>query len=443
MLSRLLIVAFALLSGLGVTAGPSVTFRYAVQGGLTSLDPYTLNETFTLGVLGNVMEGLIRRDGDLNILPALAESWETLEPTRWRFHLRKGVRFHDGSPFTADDVVFSAERVRGEGSMLKTRLAATTQVIKVDDHTVDFLLASPNPILTAEWETWHILSKRWAQANGALKAQPATAGAVNTFALTANGTGPFMVASHEPGVRTVFRPNPNWWGKPEHNLTEVVFQTVRGDATRVAALLAGEVDLVDPLPVQDIERVRASQTAHVLARPEIRTIFLNMDSLRDELLYSSVKGRNPFRDQRVRRAFYQAIDIDAIKAKIMRGLSQPTALMISPLLFSRAGEFERWPYDVAEARRLMAEAGYGEGFDLTLDCPNDRYVNDVAICQAVAAMLARIEVRVTVNTMPKAPYFAKIGAAQKYDSSFNSARLDAVLARQLRHPVERAGLPGR
>jgi peptide/nickel transport system substrate-binding protein len=316
-------------------------------------------------------------------------------------------------------VVFSAERSRSPGSQLKTRIPADTKVVKVDDHTVDFVLKTPNPILIYEWETWFIVSKAWSEANGATKVQPATAQALSPFALKANGTGPFMVVSHEPGIATTFRPNPNWWGKAQHNLGAVVLTTIYSDATRVAALLAGEVDLIDPLPVQDIARVSENPNTTVLTSPELRTIFLNMDSMRDELLYSNIKGKNPLKDARVRRAFYQAIDIEAIKAKVMRGMAAPTALMISPLLLHGAGEIKRWPYDVGAAKRLMADAGYPEGFELVMDCPTDRYVNDEEICQAVAAMLARIDVKVDLNLLPKAQYFEKVGPTRKYDSSFN------------------------
>jgi peptide/nickel transport system substrate-binding protein len=395
------------------------TFKYAFQGDLNALDPYTLNETFTLGAMGNVMEGLTKRDKDLKIIPGLAERWEVIEPTRWRFHLRKGVKFHNGDDFTADDVIFSLDRMRSPGSQIKTRAPADMKAVKVDDHTVDFVLASPNPILHYEWDTWYMYSKKWAEANGAAQAQSATATSLSPFALKANGTGPFMIESHEPGVKTVFKPNSKWWGKPEHNLTEVIFQTIKSDATRVAALLSGEIDMMDPVPVQDIDRVKASPNATVLTGPELRTIFLNMDSARDELLYSSVKGKNPFKDARVRRAFYQAIDIEAIKTKVMRGMAVPSAILISPLLFARAGEFKRHAFDVEAAKKLMADAGYGAGFEVTMDCPNDRYVNDEAICQAVAQMLSRINVKVNLLAQPKAKYFEKAGPTKKYDSSFN------------------------
>jgi peptide/nickel transport system substrate-binding protein len=401
-----------------VVPAEAKTFRFAFQGDLNALDPYALNETFTLGTLGNVMEGLVTRDKNLKIAPALAERWEIVEPTRWRFHLRKGVKFHNGESFTADDVIFSLARAQSPESNIRTRLAAKMKAEKVDDHTVDFVLAAPNPILHAEWDSWFMMSKSWAEANGATKVQTKS-NQLSPFALKANGTGPFMVESHDPGVRTTFKPNPNWWGKPEHNLTRAVFQTIKSDATRVAALLSGEVDMIDPVPVQDIPRVKANAGTAVLAGPELRTIFLNMDQVRDELLYSDVKGRNPFKDVRVRKAFYQAIDIEAIQKRIMRGNATPNPLLIYPPLFSRAAEFKRHAYDPAAAKKLLAEAGYPNGFALEMDCPNDRYVNDEAICQAVVAMLARVGVSAKLNAMPKARYFDKVGAPQKYDSSFN------------------------
>jgi peptide/nickel transport system substrate-binding protein len=415
----LLAGAFALVAG--VAPGQAKTFKYAFQGDLNALDPYTLNETFTLGAMGNVMEGLTKRDKDLKIIPGLAERWEIVEPTRWRFHLRKNVKFHNGEPFTADDVIFSLDRMRSPGSQIKSRAPADMKAVKVDDHTVDFVLTQPNPILHAEWDTWYIYSKSWSEANGAAQAQSATATSLSPASLKANGTGPFTIVSHEPGVKTVFKPNPNWWGKPEHNLTEVIFQTIKSDATRVAALLSGEIDMMDPVPVQDIERIKSSPNATVLTGPELRTIFLNMDSFRDELLYSSVKGKNPFKDARVRKAFYQAIDMEAIKSKVMRGMATPSAILISPLLYARSGEFKRHPYDVAAAKKLLSDAGYPQGFEVTMDCPNDRYVNDEAICQAVAQMLARIDVKVNLLAQPKSKRLVRSTAGTCWPTSPTAA----------------------
>jgi peptide/nickel transport system substrate-binding protein len=412
----LTVLAFAVSAWCGPAA--ATTFRFAFQGDLKSLDPYSLNETFTLGVLGNVYEGLTKRDQTLNIIPGLAERWEVLEPTRWRFYLRKGVKFHNGEDFTAADVVFSADRARAVGSDVKTRLPPDLKVVEVDDHTVDFVLTKPNPILHYEWDTWYMMSRKWAEAHNSVMPQPVSGQQASYAALNENGTGPFTITEHQAGVRTVFKPYATWWGKPEHNLDEVVFTTIANDATRVAALLSGDVDWIDPVPLQDIARVNANPSTQVLSKPELRTIFLGFDQMRDELKNSSVKGRNPFKDVRVRKAFYQAIDIEAIKSRVMRGLSAPSALMISPLLFARAGEFKRWPYDPQAARKLLAEAGYPDGFELTMDCPNDRYVNDEAICQAVAAMLARIGIKVDLLAQPKAKFFAKVLVTGGYDTSF-------------------------
>ena len=220
-------------------------------------------------------------------------------------------------------------------------------------------------------------------------------------------------------MKTVFKANPNWWRKPEHNLKEIVFTPIASDATRVAALLSGEVDVIEPVPIQDIARVNASaQRARCMTGPELRTIFLGMDQVRDELLYSNVKGKNPFKDVRVREAFYKAIDVELIKNRVMRGLSTPSALMIAPQLFALSKDFTRPKFDPDGAKKLLAEAGYPDGFEVTMDCPNDRYVNDAAICQAVVGMLARIGVKINLLAQPKAQYFAKVLKPGGYQTSF-------------------------
>ncbi|MHB2167244.1 ABC transporter substrate-binding protein [Alsobacter sp. R-9] len=414
---RKTVLAVAAAVALLAVPASAKTFRFAFQGDYKSLDPYTLNETFTLAMHGAVYEGLTKRGPKLEIIPGLAERWEIVEPTRWRFFLRKGVKFQNGEDFTADDVVFSADRVRATGSNMTTRIPSDAKFVKVDDHTVDVILSSPNPILHYEWDTWYIMSKKWAEANNAVAPTPPSATTPGYAALNSNGTGPFKLESHQPGVKTVWKPNAGWWGKPEHNLTEVIFTPIASDATRVAALLSGEIDWMEPVPVQDVARVNASPNAMVMTGPELRTIFLGMDQRNAELKYSNVKGKNPFKDPKVRQAFYQAIDINAIRDRVMRGMATPSALMISPLLYSRSGEFKRFPYDVDAAKKLLAEAGYPNGFEVGMDCPNDRYVADEAICQAVVGMLARAGIKVNLNAQPKAQYFAKV-LAPKFDTSF-------------------------
>ena len=414
----LLIAAAAILVGLAGLPASAQTLRYANQGTLKSLDPYTFKESTTIAHHAHVYEGLTARDKDLKIIPALAESWETPEPTRWRFHLRKGVKFHNGEPFTADDVIFSADRVRATGSNFLSNVPPDAKFVKIDDYTVDVKLDAPNPILISQWDTWYIMSKKWCEENNSVAPTPVSATTPSYAALHENGTGPFIIESHQPGVKTVFKVNPNWWRKPEHNIKEIVFTTISSDATRVAALLSGEVDIIEPVPVQDIGRVDSSPNAQVLKGPELRTIFLGMDESRDELLYSNVKGKNPFKDIRVREAFYKAIDVELIKTRVMRGLSTPSALMIAPELFPLSKEFTRPKYDPDGAKKLLTEAGYPDGFEVALDCPNYRYVNDAAICQAVVGMLARIGVKVNLNAQPKAQYFAKVLKPGGYNTSF-------------------------
>src|ERR1043165_6748669 len=374
---------------LGIAAACAVsahatTLRFAFQGEFKSLDPYSLNESFTLGMLGNVYEGLTKRDKDLKIIPGLAERWEQLEPTRWRFYLRKGVKFQNGEDFTADDVVFSAERSFKPASDIKTRIQpAGTKAVKVDDHTVDFILPSPNPILHYEWDTWYIMSKKWADANNTAAVQPVSGQSMSYAALHTNGTGPFTITEHQAGVKTVFKKNPNWWGKVEHNIDEAIFTTISNDATRVAALLSGDVDFVDPVPLQDVQRINSSGVAEVMQGPELRTIFLGFDQMRPELRSSSVKGKNPRKDVRVRQAFCLSIDENAIAKRVMRDAATPTPLMISPLLFDKANDFKRPAPNTDQAKKLLADAGYPNGFEGAMDFPTARHVNDDAICQPV------------------------------------------------------------
>ena len=394
------------------------TLRYANQGDLKSLDPYTLKETTTIAHHAHIYEGLVARDKDLKIVPALAESWETPEPTRWRFHLRKNVKFHNGDPFTADDVIFSADRIRAKGSNFTSNVPGDAKFVKIDDYTIDVMLPSPNPILISQWDGWYIMDKKWCEEHNSVSPTPASATTPSYASLNENGTGPFTIESHQPGVKTVFKPYPNWWGKPEHNLKEIIFTPISSDATRVAALLSGEVDVIEPVPIQDIGRVNSSSNAAVMTGPELRTIFLGMDQVRDELLYSNIKGKNPFKDVRVREAFYKAVDVDLIKNRVMRGLSTPSALMIAPQLFALSKDFTRPKLDPDGAKKLLAEAGYPDGFEVTMDCPNDRYVNDSAICQAVVGMLARIGVKINLLAQPKQQYFAKVLKPGGYQTSF-------------------------
>ncbi|MGI9465248.1 MAG: ABC transporter substrate-binding protein [Aestuariivirgaceae bacterium] len=414
------LVGTSVLAG-AATAANAETFRWAFQGDAQTLDPHGLFETFTLGFQGNVYEGLVKRNDKMEMVGGLAESWENIEPTVWRFKLRQGVKFHDGSDFKADDVVFSVGRLNTEGSDMKVVAGLIKDAKAIDDYTVDIITPAPNPILPNQFEIFYIMDKQWAEPNKTTEATNVKGGDEGNHAnLNANGTGPFMVKSRQTGVKTVLVRNPDYWDKSlRTNITEAIFTPIAQDATRVAALISGNVDMAYPMPVQDWKRLDEAAGVKPLAGPEARTIFLGFDQLRDELTASNVKGKNPFKDVRVRKAFHMAIDVEAIKAKVMRGASIPSGLMIAPQINGFNAEMNaRQPADVAGAKKLMAEAGYADGFEVTMDCPNDRYVNDEQICQASAAMLAKIGVKVNLLAQTKSKYFGKVLAQNGYDTSF-------------------------
>ena len=417
---RILLTAALLLAGAGPAAPPAsaASFRWANDGDANSMDPYTRQETFLLSFAQNLYDPLVRRDRHLKLEPALAERWEQPNPTTWRMHLRRGVKFQGGEPFTADDVVFSHQRATGPGSQLTGVFASVAEVRKIDDHTVDLVTKVPNPILLDELTNWVIMSKAWCEANNAAQPADLTKAGENFATRNANGTGPFILQLREPDRRTTLRNNPGWWDKPEHNLTEVTFNVIGNAATRVAALLAGDVDMIYSVPPQDMDRLGRTAGIKLLVGPELRTIHFGFDQSRPELLKSDVKGKNPFKDQRVRLAFNLAIDKNAIQSRVMRNQSRPTGLLYGPGVngFSERSDV-RHPYDPDRARALLAEAGYPQGFGVTLDCPNDRYVNDEPICQAVTSMLARIGMKVTLNAQTRLKYFAEINSP-RHETSF-------------------------
>ena len=392
------------------------TLRWASAGDPLTMDPYSQNEGLTNNTNHQIYEFLVERDKKLAFRPGLATEWKQEGPLKWRFKLRPNVKFHDGRPFTADDVVFSVLRAREKTSQIAAYSNALGEPKKVDDLTVEFTLAQPNPIFLDHLNTVFIMSKSWCEEHKATKPQDFANKEEAYTAFNANGTGPYMLVSRAPDVKTVLKRNPNYWAKLEGNVEEIVYTPIKSDATRLAALISGQVDFIlDPSP-RDLERLKSVKDLNVIEGPENRVIFIGMDQGRDELLYSSVKGKNPFKDLRVRKAFYQAIDINTIKTKLMNNQAAPTgALVPSPLASFGDPDIEkRLPYDLNAAKKLMADAGYPDGFEITLDCPNDRYINDERICIALASMWAQLKVKVRVNAMTKTTYFPK---TEKLDTS--------------------------
>lgn len=402
-------------------AAEARTVRWAASGDPNTMDPHSQNVGTVSMVLQQIYDTVISRAPDLSLLPGLATRWEQVEPTRWRFTVRQGVRFHEGEPFTAADLVFSIERAMQPTSNYGIFVDTVARAVAVDETTVDVITRVPDPILPNKFASLMVMSRSWAERHNATRPQNTRAREETFTVRNTNGTGPFRLTAREPDVRTVMARNNDWWGwraeegTPMGNITEIIYRPISADATRVAALLSGEVDFVLDPPLQDLNRLRGAGNIRVLEGPEVRTIFLAFDTSRDELLYGDQRGRNPFRDLRVRQALYHAIDIAAIQRTTMRGQSVPTGTLFPQQVNGYVREEDvRLPYDVNRARQLLAEAGYSQGFGFTLDCPNNRYINDEQICQAVAAMWARIGVRANLNAMPLAPFFAKI---QRDDTS--------------------------
>jgi peptide/nickel transport system substrate-binding protein len=438
---RRLAAVSAVFLALAATVASAATLRWSSQGDYLTADPMAQNELLTNSINGQVYESLVMRGKKLEILPALAQSWEQKDPKTWVFHLRKGVKWQDGSDFTADDVVFSIKRLQGKTSNFRVYGNAVGEPTKIDDHTVQLVTPVPNPVMLEMLaNSLFMMSKAWCEKNNAVNTQDFTNEKEAYTSRNAMGTGPYILVSREPDVKSTFKKNPNWWGLKEGanywdgNVDEIVYQPIRQDSTRMAALLSGNLDFVlDPVP-QDVEKLKRDPNVKIYEGRENRVIFFEMDQNRDELLYSSVKGKNPFKDERVRMAFYQAIDIEAIHRSVMRGLSVPTAINLpNPDKAGIPASLNvRVKYDPAAAKKLLAQAGYPNGFEVQLDCPNNRYINDEKICVAVAGMLAKIGVTIKVNAMPRAQYFPKM---QRLDMSmcmlgWGGATTDAIFTLQ-------------
>ncbi|MBM3524873.1 MAG: ABC transporter substrate-binding protein, partial [Alphaproteobacteria bacterium] len=401
LMTTALIAAFAF----GAVGADAKNLNWSFSADVLTMDPFAHNNTFTQAFTNNIYEGLTRHNQKLEIEPALAESWTLVNPSLWRFKLRQGVKYHNGNAFDADDVVFSWARAQTPGALIIGNVGQIKDIRKVDSHTVEIETKGPFPLLLSALTGFYIMDKEWSVANDAAASSNLQEKKENFANRNTNGTGPFKLRSREVDVKTVLEANTAWWDKPQHNLTEVVFTPIASAATRTSALLSGAIDATVAIPLQDIARVTADPKLQVLQGPELRTIYLGFDHFRDELLYSNVKGKNPFKDRRVREAFYRAIDVEAIKRSVMRGQSWPAGMMASPFLTGAPTDInDRLPFDQAKAKQLLTEAGYPDGFTVALSCPNDRYVYDEQICLAVISMLARIGVKVESQIEPLAKW---------------------------------------
>ncbi len=412
---KALLAAAAMSAALTAPNAQATTLRWAAQNDILTLDPYSQNHATTLAILMHSYEGLTRYNEKFEVEPALATKWTMISPTQVRFELRKGVKFFDGSPFTADDVIFSFGRIKQPQGTMQIYVTGIAEIKKIDDHTVDFILSAPQPILLRSLTDFRIMSKSWAEKNKTTNTQDYKAKEENYASRNVNGTGPYKITGWTPDQRITMVINKDWWGKHSGNVTEVIYTPIKSDPTRVAALLSGDVDMLTDLPVQDVARLRQDPKLKVLDGHEVRTIFIALDEYSPELKFSDVKGKNPFKDKRVREALSIAIDREAIKRNTMRGLSLPAAIIVAPGVNGHTPDIDvPVKADPERAKKLLADAGYPSGFELQLNCPNNRYVNDEEICQNVVAMWARIGVKTKLVAESMATFIQKV---QNFDTS--------------------------
>ncbi|MBE2262663.1 MAG: ABC transporter substrate-binding protein [Burkholderiaceae bacterium] len=407
-----LLPAAVLAATLAALPAHAKTFKWASASDIPTLDVHSQNNALGNGVHAAIYESLVYYNSKtFKIEPQLAVSWKEISPTQMRFTLRQGVKFSDGSPLTVDDVVFSLNRAMAKTSNYAVYTQGIDKVVAVDAQNFDIILKAPNPVLLNQLTELRIMSKSWAEKNKSVEPKDAKAKEENFAHRNAMGTGPFMVQLWQPDQKLVLVKNPGWWGwaTSKSNVTEIIYTPIKSEATRVAALLSGEVDFVLDPSLQDLARLRSNTVLKVIDGAENRTIFFGMDQYRDELPGSNIKGKNPLKDLRVRKALSMAIDSASLTRVTMRGLAQPTGALVAPQVNGWSKEVDkRIPYDVEGAKKLLAEAGYPDGFEVDFACPNNRYINDEQICQAVTVMWSKIGVKAKLRTLPLVTYFPMI-----------------------------------
>ncbi|MBP0614577.1 ABC transporter substrate-binding protein [Jiella mangrovi] len=411
------LMAPALAALLAMTpAAQAAEFKFAGPLDAYTLDPHAISNTLVFAVLRNVYEPLVTRGKDLSIQPVLATEWKQVDDTTWEFKLRKGVKYSNGNAFNADDVVFSFERAKKGG--MKSHLSEVTAIEKVDDYTVRLKTKSIDPILPKQIVNWFMMDSDWAKENGAVEPGQADNSTESYANRNAVGTGPYVISARDPGVKTVFTANKDWWGKMDGNVDKATFYVIANPSTRVSALLTGEVDMIDGVPPQDASRIEKADGLRIEATSDLRTVYLQPDVARDTLIHGGGVEGNPFKNPKVREAMKLAIDTKAIQKRVMRGYSTPVGLPIANEVEGSTPELNapNKP-DLAKAKELMKEAGYDSGFDVTLDCTNDRFMNDEATCLAVGSFLSQIGIRVTPRAQATARWAQQINPPG-YDTSF-------------------------
>jgi peptide/nickel transport system substrate-binding protein len=406
-------IAAALFSAALALAAPAGAqeLRIGLASEPSAMDPHFHNLAPNNSLLSHIFDRLVHQDEMQRHIPGLAESWRAIDDSTWEFRLRKGVKFHDGTPFTAEDVMFTFERapnVEGSPSSFGIYTRGKT-VIKVDDHTVHIKTAAPYPLMPNEVSAINIISRK----HGAGAKTPDY-----NSGKAAIGTGPFRFVEYTPGNRIVMQRNDDYWGsKPQWQ--RVTFRGIKSDPSRVAALLAGDVDLIDEVPSTDMERLKKDPKVTIAQTVSNRVIYLHLDHFRDDSPFVRAKDggpiKSPLRDRRVRMAISKAIDRDAIVSRVMEGVAIKAGQLLPEGFFGVSPKLKPVAYDPEGAKKLLAEAGVPNGFRLTIHSPNDRYPNDAKIAEAVGQMLSRIGIDTQVVTMTASVFFreASTGSPEK------------------------------
>jgi len=399
-----------------VHAQPASTLVVGLSGDITSLDPHFHNVTPNANVAEHMFETLIAKDERMRLKPGLATSWKAVSDTVWEVKLRPGVHFHDGSELTSADVVYSLARpatIKNSPSPYTIYTRGFKEVTAVDKLTVRITTNGPYPLVPNDLSTIYIVSKKAVE-----KAGPDDFN--NGRAMI--GTGPYQFASFTRGDRLELTRFDGYWGK-KPQWQHATLRILTADAPRVAALLAGDVQVIENVPSSDIKKLSTNPAVSVFKMPVFRMMYLHMDSNRDVSPFVTDKAgkplpKNPLKDARVRQAISLAISRQAIVDRVMEGAAEPTGQLVNSALFGHVPGLKAPMADPAAAKKLLAQAGYPDGFAITLHATNNRYANDDRVAQVVASMLSRVGIATKVETMPSAAFFTR---ANKLDFSFLQA----------------------
>lgn len=384
-----------------------------LSASVTSIDPHYHNLTPNVSVSSHIFDRLVHQDERQHLVPGLATEWKPVDDTTWEFKLRQGVKFHDGTDFDAADVVASLKRVPwvpNSPSSFATYTKSIVETQVVDPYTIRFKTAQPAPLLPIDLSTVFIISSKY---------ETAPTGDFNS-GKAAIGTGPFKFVEYQPGDRIVLARNDGYWG-PKPAWPRVTLKLITNAAARVAALLSGDVQMIEAVPSPDLPRLRSTPDISVAQITGFRVIYLHVDSARDQTPFATDKAgavlpNNPLKDRRVRQAISKAINRPSIVDRLMEGTAIPAGGLLPDGFFGVSPKLKPDTFDPEESRRLLAEAGYPNGFGLTIHGPNDRYPNDEKILQAIGPMLSRVGIDTKVVTQPWAT-FAQQASAPAYSFS--------------------------